>query len=74
MPWLDKLLHKNPLIAFLSGLFSKPAISPVMKFALERIEERKIEFHNHPEKRSEGRDFLTRFLNIQDSHPNIPDL
>ncbi|PLB36518.1 cytochrome P450 [Aspergillus candidus] len=73
MPWLDKILHKNPLIAFLSGLFSKPTMSPVMKFALERIEERKREFREHPEKRGEGRDFLTRFLNIQDSHPNIPD-
>lgn len=73
MPWLDKALHKSPLVAFFSGLFSKPAMSPVLKFALERIAERKKEFHDHPEKKGQGRDFLTQFLHIKKSHPNIPD-
>lgn len=73
MPWLDKVLHKNHLVAILSGLFSKPAMSPVLIFALERIAERKREFHDHPEKQDQGRDFLTQFLRIKESHPNIPD-
>lgn len=74
MPWLDKVLHKNPLVAFFSGFFSKPAMSPILRFALERIAERKKEFHDHPEKRGQGRDFLTHFLNIRDSYSNIPNL
>lgn len=51
MPWLDKVLHKNPLVAMLSELILKPAMSPVLKFAVERIAERKKDFHDHPEKR-----------------------
>lgn len=73
MPWLDKVLHKNPLVAILSGLFSKPAMSPVLEFALERIAERKREFRDHPEKTGQGRDFLTQFLYIKENHPDIPD-
>lgn len=71
MPWLDKLLHKNPLI----GLFSKQKnVSPVLKFALERIDERKSERQKHPEKKGQERDFLARFLDVKDNHPDIPDL
>ena len=70
MPWLDKLLHKNPLV----GLFSKQRVSPVLKFALERIAERKKERQDHPEKIGQERDFLGRFLDIKDSNPSIPDL
>ena len=73
MPWLDKVLHKNPLVAMLSELILKPAMSPVLKFAVERIAERKKDFHDHPEKKSQGRDFLTQFLHIKESHPDIPD-
>lgn len=73
MPWLDKLLHKNPIVAFFSGLYSKQRVSPVLEFALERIEERKKERHNHPEKKGQERDFLAQFLNIKDSHSSIPD-
>jgi hypothetical protein len=70
MPWLDKLLHKNPILA----LFSKQRASPVLKFALERIAERKKQRQDHPEKKGQERDFLARFLDIKDSNPRIPDL
>lgn len=73
MPWLDKLLHKNPLVGFFSGLFSKPRVSPVLEFALQRIEKRKKERHDDSDKKGQERDFLTRFLDIQDSHESIPD-
>lgn len=74
MPWLDKLWHKNPLVGVFSGLFSKQTVSPVLKFALNRIEERKKERHDHPEKKGEERDFLARFLDIKDnSSSSIPD-
>jgi hypothetical protein len=74
MPWLDKLLHKNPLVAFFSGLFSKKKVSPVLEFALKRIEERKKERRDHPEKKGQERDFLARFLDIKDSQSSsIPD-
>ncbi|KAJ5601139.1 pisatin demethylase [Penicillium lagena] len=49
-------------------------VSPVLEFALKRIEERKKERRDHPEKKGQERDFLARFLDIKDSHPsNIPD-
>lgn len=73
MPWLDNLLHKNPVVAFFSGLFSKPTVSPVLKFALDRISARKQERRDHPEKKGQERDFLSRFLDIQDGNSNIPD-
>ncbi|PGH08723.1 hypothetical protein AJ79_05914 [Helicocarpus griseus UAMH5409] len=69
MPWLDKLLHKNPLV----GIFAKQRASPVLKFALERIAERKKERQGHPEKRGQQRDFLARFLDIKEGNPSIPD-
>jgi hypothetical protein len=71
MPWLDKLLHKNPLVGFFS---KQKASSPVLKFALERIAERKKERQDHPEKRGQERDFLSRFLDIKEDNPNTPDL
>lgn len=74
MPWLDKLFHKNAIISFLSGLFSTPTVSPVLKFALDQIANRKIERHDHPEKKSERRDFMARFLDIKDANPDIPDM
>lgn len=73
MPWLDKLLHKNPVVSFFSGHFSKKQVSPVLKFALERIEERKRERHDHPERKGQERDFLGRFLDIKNNNPTIPD-
>ena len=72
-PWLDKLLHKNPSASFLSGLFSKPSVSPVLGFALKRIAERENERHDQPEKKFQEPDFLSRFLDVKDSNPSIPD-
>lgn len=73
MPWLDKVLHKNPVVSFVSGLLAEKKVSPVLEFALERIEERKKERHENSEQKGQGRDFLSRFLDIKDSNPNIPD-
>ncbi|KAL4897955.1 pisatin demethylase [Aspergillus ambiguus] len=74
MPWLDKLFHKNPVIGFISRLFWKPRMSSILRFSLDQIQSRKKELQDHPEKRDQRRDFLTRFLNIQANSPNIPDL
>lgn len=74
MPWLDKLLHKNFLVGYISGLFSKQKVSPVLRFALDRIADRKMARNNHPGTKGQDRDFLSRFLDIQDSRPDIPDL
>lgn len=70
MPWLDNVLHKNPVVGFFS---KQKVVSPVLKFALERIEERKKERQDHPEKKGQQRDFLARFLDIQESNTSIPD-
>ncbi|KAJ5082506.1 pisatin demethylase [Penicillium argentinense] len=73
LPWLDKLFHKNSLITFLSGLWWKQKISPVLRFTLDQIEERKRARQGNPEKKGQERDFLSRFLDIQDGRPDIPD-
>lgn len=73
MPWLDKLLHKNPLVGYFSCLISKQRVSAALEFALERIEERKKERHDHPETKGQKLDFLAHFMDIKDSHPGIPD-
>ena len=73
MPWLDKLLHKNPIFGFLSRFVSRARVSPVLEFALERISERKRKHHDHPERKGQERDFLDRFLDVQNSHSSIPD-
>lgn len=73
MPWLDKMLHKNPLIGFIAGLVSTPKVSPVLKFALEQIANRKSERLREQEKNEQRRDFLSRFLDIKDVNPDIPD-
>lgn len=73
MPWLDKVLHKNPVVSFFSSLLAEKKVSPVLGFALERIEGRKKERLENPEKKGQERDFLSRFLDIKDSNPNIPD-
>lgn len=70
MPWLDKLLHKNPIVGFFS---KQKKVSPVLKFALDLIDERKKE-RQDPEKQGQGRDFLDQFLDIKDSNPSIPDV
>lgn len=74
MPWLDSLLHKNPVISFFKRLFATPTVSPVLKFALDGIAERKKKRQENPEKNDSSRDFLARFLDIKDAQPGIPDL
>ncbi|KAE8420434.1 pisatin demethylase [Aspergillus pseudocaelatus] len=73
MPWLDKLLHKNPAVGLFARFGSKPRVSPVLQFALERIAERKRQRLDHPERKGQEPDFLGRFLDIQNNHSDIPD-
>ncbi|KAJ5116813.1 pisatin demethylase [Penicillium angulare] len=73
MPWLDSVLHKNPVTSYLKSLISSPTVSPVLKFALDRIAERKKQRQENPEKSDTNRDFLARFLDIKDAQPDIPD-
>lgn len=74
MPWLDKLFHKNAFVSYFKSLVSTPTVSPVLKFALDQIANRKAERINEPEKKGLRRDFLARFLDIKDMNPDIPDL
>ncbi|KAL1861054.1 hypothetical protein Plec18167_003662 [Paecilomyces lecythidis] len=74
MPWLDKVLDKNPLFGFYSRFSKKTSqASPILKFTLDQIAEHKKRRSEHPEKASQECDFLSRFLDIQERSPEIPD-
>jgi hypothetical protein len=64
VPWIDTFLRINPL---LSKLRPQP-VSPIVKFSIARMQERKA--------RSDGeandRDLLSRFLDAQANTPGLP--
>ena len=45
-----------------------------MKFTLQQIEERRTVYQGNSTKRGQDRDFLGKFLEIQENDPSIPDL
>ncbi|KAE8141298.1 pisatin demethylase [Aspergillus pseudotamarii] len=61
MPWLDRLLHRNPLVDLFTRFVSKPSVSPVLEFSLKRIAEQKSQRHDHPERTGQEPDFLVMY-------------
>jgi len=67
IPWIDTLLRINPLISKIS----KKPISPIAKFAIARMQERKIRSQTE-EDIVNNRDLLSRFLEAQAKNPETP--
>jgi hypothetical protein len=67
MPWIDTFLHINP---FLSKI-RKKVVSPIAKFAIARIQERKIRSQTE-EDTVNDHDLLSRFLEAQAKNPETP--
>lgn len=69
MPWLDFLLAKNSIVNYLW-----PESSYVVKFAVDRIQERTGSYGKHQNAgEKQQRDFLSRFLDAQYDGQNVPD-
>ncbi|KAI9645309.1 hypothetical protein NHQ30_006045 [Ciborinia camelliae] len=67
MPWIDTFLRINPL---LSKLRPQP-VSPIAKFSMARIQERKIRGEQGTSEVND-RDLLSRFLEAQAQNPGTP--
>jgi cytochrome P450 len=65
MPWVDFLLIKNPIFLLLGN-----TSSPLVEFNGERIKNRALGLEkSHPERK----DFLSRFFDAKEAHPNVVD-
>jgi hypothetical protein len=69
VPWLDKLLHKNAVMAS----FRKASGNVIFQIAADNVARRKAEANDAP-RATEGAktDFLAEFLKIQAENPSIP--
>lgn len=65
MPWVDKLLLKNPLLLM---LIKTP--NPLVDFAFQKIQDRMQRSDEKPEP-LERKDFLSRFMDAQKKHPDV---
>ena len=72
IPWADKLLYKNAIMATLK----KQSGNSILKIAADSVSERKQKIKDNPgNKESKGfndRDFLSRFLEIESANTSIP--
>ena len=67
IPWVDKLLDKNRLLAWIWP----PPTSPIVRFATERAEERKQKSPSENEELN-NRDFLSRFIEAKSKDEKTP--
>ncbi|KAL9610444.1 MAG: hypothetical protein Q9167_004842 [Letrouitia subvulpina] len=65
MPWLDKVLNKNPI-----RLLWPPSTSPIVKFANARAKERQEATEDYEKN---NRDFLSRFIEAKARDDQAPD-
>ncbi|KAM0804923.1 cytochrome P450 [Usnea florida] len=72
-PWIDKLWHKNNVMANLKNQSG----NSILKIAADNINDRKQRMkHDSGDeklKQFNDRDFLSRFLEIESTNPSIPD-
>ena len=76
IPWLDKILYKNPVAAWISPSTS----SPILKFVTQRISER-TEMQSLASKDAEektqgiqvhSKDMLARFIKLPQEQTSVP--
>ena len=76
MPTIDWALRKNVIGDFFQRLLYPTASLSIMGFVAEAIKEKReklTKIESEKEKSKDTRkDFLTRFIEIQRSNPNIP--
>ncbi|KAJ5417582.1 uncharacterized protein N7487_001132 [Penicillium crustosum] len=67
VPWLDRLLYKNPVSAFFQNTAGSKILTMVNQYIKEKQEQK-------PTIRNESckLDMLSHFLHIQETNPNIP--
>lgn len=76
IPWLDKVMRKNPIADFLQRLLRRTASLSILEFVAKAIEEKREELaHGETKSRDQmdqRKDFLTRFIELRENNPDIP--
>ena len=80
IPWLDWALRKNRVGDFFQRTFGTQASLGILKFVANVIEEKKTtlssseykDYEDPSNKYGRGKDFLTRYVELTQSDPEIP--
>ncbi len=76
VPWLDKVMRKNPIADLLQRLLRRTASLSILEFVAKAIEEKREELaHDETksgDKMDQRKDFLTRFIELRENNPEIP--
>ncbi|KAI4264753.1 MAG: hypothetical protein L6R42_000163 [Xanthoria sp. 1 TBL-2021] len=76
VPWLDKVMRKNPIADLLQRLLRRTASLSILEFVAKAIEEKREELaHGETksgDKMDQRKDFLTRFIELRENNPEIP--
>ena len=72
IPWLDKIMYKNRVV----DTFRRTPGLSILKFVGDAIKERREMMADTKikatEKSERKKDFLTRYIEVQDGNPEIP--
>jgi cytochrome P450 len=74
--WLDKVLHKNPILMWLGRMGLSNAVTPTVPFALRQIAKKARDFTPLDDSMKSGKarvDLLTKFLQAKVDNPEIID-
>lgn len=72
IPWFDKLWYKGPLTTILKQQVAVPILKIVSEATNERQQKIKDDIGIETNKSIGDRDFLSRFLEIQNTNSSIP--
>ncbi|KAF7539421.1 hypothetical protein G7054_g2167 [Neopestalotiopsis clavispora] len=72
LPWLDRLLKKNPVLSYFKG-----TTGPVASFARARLQERLVAEQRQGDDSKKGTrqelDFVDKFFRAKEAHPEVVD-
>ena len=76
IPWLDNIMWKNRIADTFRQIFHRTASLSILTFVADAIKEKREKLANGEAKagdRADGRkDFLTRYLELQENNAEIP--
>lgn len=77
IPWLDKVVRKNPVADSVQRIFRRTASLSILGFVAKAIEEKRAKLSRGEDKSckagtNERKDFLTRFIEVQEKNAEIP--
>lgn len=76
IPWLDNIVRKNRIADTFWQTFHRTASLSILSFVADAIKEKREKLANGESKNGDkvdGRkDFLTRYIELQENNPEIP--